>query len=205
MREFRLASKKEPTKKMAESLRLCGNPAAAPAAYGDSQAHFGNPEVHAVRVFSAELIIHDSCSASQRDPYHFGVLSSAMHMAWVHQVCGRLKSDYRYSTRPGLQQLSLAGEPTARQQNAVEEAARAVLDARRQFSDATLADLYDPLRMPPDWSKPTPSSDRAVDRCYRARGLYTERQRVEFLFALYEKLTAPLPPSRKTQTPKLTH
>ena len=80
---------------------------------------------------------------------------------------------------------------------AVEAAAQAVLDARKQFPDATLADLYDPLSMPPELVKAHTSLDRAVELCYRPQPFANDRQRVEFLFALYEKLTAPLLPAAK--------
>ena len=77
-------------------------------------------------------------------------------------------------------------------------AARRVLDARKKFPDATLADLYDPLAMPTDLVKAHAALDRAVDLCYRPQRFQNDRQRVEHLFALYEKLTAPLiPPAKK--------
>ena len=73
-----------------------------------------------------------------------------MHMAWVYQVCGRLQSRYRYSTRLVYNNLPVArGQPTTTKQDTVEESAKAVLDLRKQFFDATLADLYYPLAMPP--------------------------------------------------------
>jgi hypothetical protein len=84
---------------------------------------------------------------------------------------------------------------------AVEKAAQAVLDARKQFSDSTLADLYDPLSMPPALVKAHADLNRAVDLCYRPQPFDNDRQRVEHLFALYEKLTAPLlPPAKKTRS-----
>jgi hypothetical protein len=80
----------------------------------------------------------------------------------------------------------------------VEAAAQAVLDARKAFPDETLADLYDPLSMPPALVKAHADLDRAVDLCYRPQPFDTDRHRVEHLFALYEKLTAPLlPPAKK--------
>lgn len=121
-----------------------------------------------------------------------------MHMAWVHQVCGRLKSDYRYSTKLVYNNYPWPSQPTAKQQDAVEETAQAVLDARKHFSDAKLADLYDPLAMPPALVKAHAKLDRAVDRCCRPEPFATERERVEFLFSLYEKLTAPLLPAAPT-------
>jgi hypothetical protein len=126
--------------------------------------------------------------------YHFGILSSAMHMAWVRQVCGRLKSDYRYSAKLVYNNYPWP-EAADKQRAAVEKAAQAVLDVRKEFPNATLAQLYDPLKMPPALVKAHAALDRAVDKCYRADPFTGERQRVEYLFALYEKLTAPLLPS----------
>jgi hypothetical protein len=124
--------------------------------------------------------------------FHFGVLSSSMHMAWMRQVCGRLKSDYRYSNKLVYNNFPWPGAPSAKQRAAVENAAQAVLDARKKFPDASLADLYDPLAMPPALVKAHAQLDRAVDVCYRSQPFENDRQRVEYLFALYEKLIAPL-------------
>lgn len=82
--------------------------------------------------------------------------------------------------------------PTVKQHAALEAAAIAVLDARKKFPDASLADLYDPLSTPPALVKAHSDLDRAVDLCYRPQPFENDRQRVEHLFALYEKLTAPL-------------
>ncbi|MDB6065362.1 MAG: methylase [Pedosphaera sp.] len=82
--------------------------------------------------------------------------------------------------------------PTEKQKANVEAKAQAVLKAREQFPQATLADLYDPLAMPPLLAKAHTELDRAVDQCYRPQPFESDRHRVEFLFALYEQLTAPL-------------
>jgi hypothetical protein len=79
----------------------------------------------------------------------------------------------------------------------VKGAAQAVLDARAKYPASTLADLYDPLTMPGDLLKAHQALDRAVDRCYRSEAFESDRQRVEYLFALYEKITAPLIPMAK--------
>lgn len=129
--------------------------------------------------------------------YHFGALTSAMHMAWVRQVCGRLKSDYRYSNKLVYNNFPWPDQPTLKQCRAVEGAAEAVLDTRRKFPGSVLADLYDPLAMPAALVKAHGDLDRAVDLCYRPQPFQNERQRVEYLFALYEKLTAPLLPTGK--------
>jgi hypothetical protein len=134
--------------------------------------------------------------------YHFGVLSSAMHMAWVRQVCGRLESRYRYSAKLVYNNYPWPDAPTEKQRSTVEAAAQAVLDAREGHLAAgeTLADLYDPVAMPAKLVKAHAALDRAVERCYRRQPFTGERERVEFLFALYEKLAAPLLPTpRKSQ------
>jgi hypothetical protein len=87
---------------------------------------------------------------------------------------------------------------------AVEAKAQAVLDVRENYPSSTLADLYDPLTMPPDLVKAHADLDRAVDRCYRTAPFTSDRQRVEFLFALYESLTTPLLPVEKKGRKKKT-
>ena len=124
----------------------------------------------------------------------FALLTSAMHMAWLRDVGGRLKSDYRYSiglvyntfpTPPdfGTDKLDLSK---------LESLAQAVLDARAAHPDATLANLYDPDLMPPNLRRAHQVLDRAVDRLYRRTGFASEHERVEHLFALYEKMHVPL-------------
>ncbi|MEI6279190.1 MAG: type IIL restriction-modification enzyme MmeI [Verrucomicrobiae bacterium] len=130
--------------------------------------------------------------------FHFGVLTSAMHMAWMRAVCGRLKSDYRYSNALVYNNFPWPN-PTAEQRARVETCAAAVLAAREPHLPprgmSTLADLYDPLTMPPALSKAHADLDRAVERCYRAEPFHSDRERVEHLFRLYEQLTAPLLPA----------
>jgi hypothetical protein len=135
-------------------------------------------------------------------PFHFGVLSSTMHMAWMRQVCGRLESRYRYSA--GLVYNNYPWpDATAEQRERVEEKARAVLAAREPHLPprglGTLADLYDPLAMPPALAQAHAELDRAVDLCYRPEKFESDRERVEFLFTLYEKLTAPLLPAARSK------
>ena len=131
--------------------------------------------------------------------WHFGILTSEMHMAWMRQVCGRLESRYSYSNTLVYNNYPWPEEATDAQKTKVEEGAQAVLDARQPLLDAgqTLADLYDPLTMPANLLKAHQALDRAVDRCYRKEPFENDRQRVEFLFALYQKLTAPLIPAAK--------
>lgn len=134
----------------------------------------------------------------------FGVLNSTMHNAWMRYTCGRLKSDYRYSNSivynnfpwPALE----ADQPLAqkgRAQAAIETAAQAVLDTRAQFPDSSLADLYDPLSMPPALVKAHQKLDAAVDAAYMLCGgkktWKNDAERVAYLFELYQKYTSLLP------------
>ena len=131
--------------------------------------------------------------------FHFGVLSSDMHMVWMRAVCGRLKSDYRYSKDIVYNNFPWP-EPTDKQHTAIENTAQAVFDARAQFPDSTLADLYDPLTMPPVLLKAHQQLDRAVDAAYGAKSFKTEAERVAFLFTRYQLLiekTAPCPPAQQ--------
>ena len=129
--------------------------------------------------------------------YHFGVLTSAMHMDWMRHVTGRLKSDYQYSVKLVYNNFPWPTEVADKKKAAVEAAAQAVLDVRAKYTTSTLADLYDPTTMPPDLVKAHADLDRAVDRCYRAAPFTSDRQRVEFLFALYETIAAPLLPAER--------
>ena len=125
----------------------------------------------------------------------FAILTSAMHMAWLRHIGGRLKSDYSYgigmvyNTFPMPPGFGASGGEHATK---LEPLAQAVLDARAAFPDATLADLYDPDLTPPNLRRAHQAIDHAVDRLYRSRGFATERERAEHLFMLYEKMRAPL-------------
>ena len=151
--------------------------------------------------------------------FEFGILSSTMHNSWMRQVCGRMKSDYQYSnsivynnfpwpmldgagpgsggeaTGEGVAE-AIAGArgrlPPLNLKQHVETYAQAVLDARATFPDSSLADLYDPLSMPPVLVKAHRDLDAAVDKCYRKEPFRSELERVEFLFALYERYTETL-------------
>ena len=126
--------------------------------------------------------------------YHFGVLSSAMHMAWVRYVAGRMKSDYSYSAGIVYNNFPWPSSPTEAVRASVASAGQAVLDARQPHLDAgaTLADLYDPLAMPAALVRAHQALDRAVDRAYRPQAFTTEANRVAFLFDRYEALANPL-------------
>ncbi len=135
-------------------------------------------------------------------PYHFGILTSEMHMAWVRQVCGRLESRYRYSNKLVYNNFPWPQDATDKQQAAVAAAAEHVLATRATFKGQTLADLYDPLAMPKALRDAHKELDRAVDKCYRAQPFTSERQRVEYLFELYQRLITPLTAAAKPKKPR---
>ena len=167
------------------------------------------------------LINNTSLFVDGASAYHFGILSSTMHNAWLRAVGGRLESRYRYSAAivynnfPWPFQVeadSASNQDIARANSAreaIKTASRGVLDARAQFAGASLADLYDPLTMPPALLRAHQKLDAAVDKAYQLAGgpksYKNDAERVTFLFTLYQQLTSLLPaaaPAKKRRTPK---
>ena len=134
--------------------------------------------------------------------YHFGILTSSMHMAFVRQICGRLKSDYRYSAKLVYNNFPWPQSMTDKQIAKIEAKAQAVMDARAVHPDSNLAVLYSQLTMPPNLRKAHDELDKAVEQCYRKEPFKSDRERVEFLFTLYEKLTNPLTAGLSDSKPK---
>ena len=157
-----------------------------------------------VGIFNPDFIASDSClTINNAKLYQFGILMSEMHMAWVKTVCGRIKSDFRYSNEIVYNNYPWPKNPTEKQTKAIEAAAQKVLDARLAFPNSSLADLYSPLTMPPALTKAHQELDKAVDLAYRAQPFGSEAKRLEFLFELYEKYTADLFTKTKLKKKKL--
>ena len=190
VREYRLESKSAPTRKLAEK----------PTRFHVENFPVGDyvviPEVSSERRRYIPMGFLNSdtlCSnlvkiIPDATLYHLGVLTSSVHMAWVRTVCGRLKSDYRYSKDivynnfPWPEKI---GEDAKRR---IEETAQAILDVRAKYPDSSLADLYDPLTMPPDLRKAHAANDRAVMDAYGFSPKMGEDEIVAELFGLYAKL-----------------
>ncbi|MBO6132091.1 MAG: methylase [Treponema sp.] len=119
--------------------------------------------------------------------FHFGVLTSNVHMAWMRAVCGRLKSDYSYSNTIVYNNFPWCN-PTDEQKAKIEKTAQAILDARAKYPDSSLADLYDETLMPPELRKAHQENDKAVMQAYGFSTKMTESECVAELFKLYEKL-----------------
>jgi hypothetical protein len=212
-------SREKSTKQLTQKL------AATPSLFGEIRQPTTNyialPEVSSERrdfipvgFLSPETIPSNKIQTiSGGSLFHFGVLCSTMHNAWMKYTCGRLKSDYSYSASivynnypwPGF-----AGEALSdKHRQAIEQAAQGVLDARAQFAGASLADLYDPLTMPPALLKAHHKLDAAVDAAYVPSGgkktYASDAERVAFLFDLYQRITSllPAPAAKKTRKTKL--
>ncbi len=204
VRQMRLDSPKAPTRKLAAQPTVFAEIRQPSSQYLLIPGH--TSENRGVIPFGYELP-ETICSNANfliagAGRYHFGVMQSTMHMAWVRNVCGRLKSDYRYSAGIVYNNFPWPEITDPKHRAAIETAAQAVLDTRAQFPDATLADLYDPLTMPPALVKAHAALDKAVDAAYlaaeKAAGrkpprLTTDAERVAFLFERYQALTSLLP------------
>ncbi len=155
VKEMRLASRKKPTQQWAQYPALFTEDRQPETSYILIPRHSSeNRKYIPFGFFSKDEIVADSCSCvPDATSYHFGVLTSLMHMAWVKTVCGRIKSDYRYSNKIVYNNYPWPKGASVKQVAAVEAAATGVLDERAKFPDSSLADLYDPLTMPPELVK----------------------------------------------------
>lgn len=206
VRSFRLSSAKAATRELAKTPTLFAEIRQPQGAYlvvpeVSSERRFYMPIGYEQSDVIASNLVYTIPDASR---YHFGVLSSVMHMAWIRAVCGRMKSDYRYSAGIVYNNFPWP-DPTDKQRETIEATTQAVLDARAAHPNATLADLYNPLTMPPNLVQAHQTLDRAVDAAYGKKDFKTEAERVAFLFERYQELAAPLdarqkkPPKRKLQ------
>ena len=197
-REFRNSSKREATRKLALTASLFGeirqpkgDYLIIPKVSSETRRYIpiGFMKSHMITNGSALII-------PKAGIYEFGILTSVMHMAWMRYVCGRMKSDYQYSASLVYNNYPWPS-PTARQKEAVEKTAQAVLDARAKYPDASLADLYDPGTMPPELVKAHQGLDKAVEKAY-GKEFTNDADRVAYLFYLYQTLTEGLI-ARKTR------
>jgi hypothetical protein len=207
VRAFRLESKAASTRGFARTPSLF-----AQIAHRETE-YLAVPRVSSERreyvpmaFMTAQTIVNDLLfMVPNASLFHFGVMTSSMHMAWMRHVGGKMKSDYRYAkdlvynTFPWPDRAAL--KPA--QVEAVNRAAQQVLDARSAHVGSTLADLYDPLLMPINLRAAHVALDRAVERCYRPTAFRSELERLAFLLEAYELLTpAPLLMAVTSPTPK---
>ena len=193
VREFRLSSSAKTTQGYAKVPHLF-----AQITQPEGQDYLIVPSVSSERrryvpigFMKAEVI---SSNAVQIIPnatlFHFGILTSNVHMAWMRVVCGRLEMRYRYSKEQVYNTFPWP-KPTDEQKKKIEQTAQAILDARAKYADSSLADLYDEVTMPVDLRKAHQDNDRAVMQAYGfpVKSTFTESQCVAELFKLYQELT----------------
>jgi hypothetical protein len=157
--------------------------------------------------FTKNDIAKDSCTViPNASLFLFGVLNSTMHMTWLKHVCGRIKSDYRYSNTIVYNNFPFPEDVSDKERLSVEEKAQAVLKARGNHPNSSLADLYNPDTMPEDLRKAHTDLNKAIDKCYGKQVFKTEMERIKFLFGLYQKKIEPLlsDASSKKKTKKKT-
>ncbi len=206
VKAFRLASTREGTKKMAAMPYLFAEERQPETDFlVIPKVSSENRRFVPIAYLTKDNIVSDKTFiVPNTTDYHFGVLTSTMHMTWMRNTCGRMKSDYSYSNTIVYNNFPFPENPSQKQIVNVEVAAQAVLDARALFPNASLADLYDPNTMPPALVKAHQSLDKAVDLCYRPQPFPNETKRIEFLFELYDKYTSGMFDSstskRKTKT-----
>ena len=194
VKSHRISSNREATRKLASFPALFGEIRQPDSEYILIPLHSSeNRKYIPIGFFPSSKIANNSTSViPNASLFHFGVMMSDMHMVWVKYTCGRIKSDFRYSNEMVYNNFPWPENPTDKQKEAIEKAAQQVLDVRAEFEGSSLADLYDPLAMPPKLVKAHQALDKTVDLAYRPQPFSSETKRIEFLFELYEKYTAGL-------------
>ena len=191
VREHREGSSREATRKLAQTPSLfgeirqpeTGNYLLIPSATSSERKYIPMGFLPSSVIASNLVLLVPNATL-----YEFGILTSQMHMAWMRTVCGRLGNGYRYSAQIVYNNFPWP-EASETQKEGIAQKAQAVLDARSQFPDSSLADLYDPNTMPPVLTKAHAALDAAVDKLYRKTAFPDDAARVAFLFELYGKKT----------------
>lgn len=191
VREFRLKSNRGSTLKAAETPTLFGAPFECKSQYiALPKVSSENRRYIPMDYLSANIIPGDKLFCMQGATlFHFGILTSNVHMAWMRAVCGRLKSDYSYSNTIVYNNFPWP-EVTEEQKAKIEQTAQAILDARTKYPDCSLADLYDEVTMPPELLKAHQDNDRAVMAAYGFSTRISESECVAELFKLYQNILA---------------
>ncbi len=189
VREMRLASPDVGTRKLADKptvFRETNNP----SSYVFVPSHSSENRRYIPMGFLDENTIATNAALiiPNAELYHFGVLTSNVHMAWMRAVAGRLKSDYRYSKDIVYNNFPWCN-PTTEKKAKIEQTAQAILDARAKYLDCSLADLYDELTMPPELRKAHQANDFAVMAAYDFDRKITESECVAELMGMYREMT----------------
>ncbi|WP_208491282.1 type IIL restriction-modification enzyme MmeI [Paraburkholderia tropica] len=195
VRTYRLASPSVPTQRLAERPTrfhvefVPKGPYLLVPGVSSERRQFVPVGFASPDVFASNLVL----TIPDATLYDFAVLNSTMHNAWMRAVCGRLESRYRYSASIVYNNFPWPKSDRL-QRVALEATGQQILNARERFTGSTLADLYDPLTMPPELRRAHQANDRAVDATYGFKGDKSDAARVAFLFELYGKLTSLIQP-----------
>lgn len=192
VKAFRLLSNRSSTLKAAEEPMLFGAPFECKTKYvAIPKVSSENRRYIPIDYLQPDIVPGDKLFCMQQATlFHFGILTSNVHMAWMRAVCGRLKSDYSYSNTVVYNNFPWP-QPTKEQQQKIEQTAQGILDARALYPESSLADLYDELTMPSELRKAHQQNDRAVMEAYGfpVKHTFTESMCVTELFKRYQELT----------------
>ena len=190
VKEIRLKSSRAATRKLAEFPMLFGEIRQPKSDYIAIPLNSSGNRVYIpIGYFNKNIIVNNTISIIETTSlYYFGIITSMMHMTWVKYIAGRIKSDYRYSNELVYNNFPFPQNVSDKKREIVEQKAKEILEIRDEFKESSLADLYDPLSMPVKLKKAHIELDKAVDRCYTNKTFKNEKERIEFLFKLYEKL-----------------
>lgn len=193
-KQFRLSSNRAATNKLADNPMLFGeirqpktNYIIVPKVSSENRKYIPIGILQPSIITSGSALIIPNANF-----YNFGIITSKMHMSWMKFTCGRMKSDFQYSASIVYNNYPWPENPSEKQIKTIEEKAQQVLDVRASFPSSSLADLYNPLNMPPALVKAHNELDKAVDVAYSKQTFTSEANRMEFLFELYEKYTGGL-------------
>lgn len=191
VRNFRLSSKKDATRKWADLPTLFTENRQPRTNYvAVPEVSSGNRRYVPMGFLTPDTICSNKLQLiPDATVYHFGVMMSNVHMAWMRSICGRLKSDYDYSAKIVYNNFPWP-TPTDAQKAAIEQTAQAILDARALYPDCSLADLYDEVTMPVELRRAHQANDKAVMQAYGFWGsVKTESDCVARLMEMYAEMT----------------
>lgn len=193
-KQFRLRSNRAATNKLAENPMLFGEIRQPKTKYIIiPKVSSENRKYIPIGILEPSIITSGSALIiPNANLYIFGIITSKMHMSWMKFTCGRMKSDFQYSASIVYNNYPWPENLSDKQIKTIEEKAQTVLDVRASFPNSSLADLYNPLTMPPVLVKAHNDLDKVVDAAYSKQAFTSEAKRMEFLFELYEKYTAGL-------------
>lgn len=190
VKDYRMKSKRKETIELANTPYLFGYINQPNSDYILIPYHSSeNRKYIPMGLISKDKIIANSCGSIQNTTnYHFGILSSEMHMVWVNQICGRIKSDYRYSNNLVYNNFPWPENPSEKEIKKIEKIVLEIIKIRKELSKkSSISEMYNPISMPKNLFNAHKKLDKVVEKCYRKKPFKTNIERLEFLFNLYKK------------------